>query len=327
MRHLIKTGVISLTSLFMLAPVSADIYRLESSNIERQGWNKTPLFSEMQWEDFFPNGATKFVVYLDFTPSEATQTDYPFFDEFTGGVRSITLEWRDADDNIIAGQYPFLGGFPIESHQSSILTLPADIGYYPESFVQIRTDFPMTLNGLNGTGVQLLSMSLPGTTDLVSEAVDGVFPDIDFETYINNGGNLELYQTFRFNDGDDFLVNSVNGTISSVNITPSITDEDGDGVADEADLCPVSITDATVSFGDGSVVADVENVYDANGCSIMDRYAACEAVEEEAPRRGIRSVRSGPSSCEKAVSYDLVADGVISYAEARLLRNALYEAN
>ncbi len=115
-----------------------------------------------------------------------------------------------------------------------------------------------------------------------------------------------------------------------INVTSfgtAIIDEDGDGVADEADLCPVSITDETVSFGDGSVVADVENVYDANGCSIMDRYAACEATEEEQPVRGIRSTRSGPSSCEKAVSYDLVADGVISYAEARLLRNALYEAN
>ena len=107
----------------------------------------------------------------------------------------------------------------------------------------------------------------------------------------------------------------------------AVTDGDGDGVADEADLCPVSITDETVSFGDGSVVADVENVYDANGCSIMDRYAACEVAEEEQPVRGIRSTRSGPSSCEKAVSYDLVADGVISYAEARMLRNALYEAN
>ena len=106
-----------------------------------------------------------------------------------------------------------------------------------------------------------------------------------------------------------------------------VIDGDGDGVADEADLCPVSITDETVSFGDGSVVADVENVYDANGCSIMDHYAACEVVEEEAPRRGIRSVRSGPSSCEKAVSYDLVADGVISYSEARVLRDALYESS
>ena len=59
----------------------------------------------------------------------------------------------------------------------------------------------------------------------------------------------------------------------------------------------------------------------------MDHYAACAAEEQEAPRRGIRSVRSGPSSCEKAVSYDLVADGVLSYSEARMLRNALYESS
>lgn len=102
-------------------------------------------------------------------------------------------------------------------------------------------------------------------------------------------------------------------------------DFDGDGVANAGDLCSESLLDETAIFK-GWYDSGVTNYVDADGCSVMDHYAACEAEEQEAPRRGIRSVRSGPSNCEKAVSYDLVADGVISYAEARMLRNALYNS-
>ncbi|RUO50108.1 hypothetical protein CWE21_03000 [Pseudidiomarina aquimaris] len=103
-------------------------------------------------------------------------------------------------------------------------------------------------------------------------------------------------------------------------------DDDGDGIANEVDACEASILDETVLF-DGWYDSGVTNYVDDSGCSVMDHYAACAAEEQEAPRRGIRSVRSGPSSCEKAVSYDLVADGVLSYSEARMLRNALYESS
>ena len=117
---------------------------------------------------------------------------------------------------------------------------------------------------------------------------------------------------------------SLYGYITS--ISALINDFDGDGIADEVDACEASILGETVLF-DGWYDSGVTNYVDDSGCSVMDHYAACEAEEQEAPRRGIRSVRSGPSSCEKAVSYDLVADGVISYAEARALREALYESS
>lgn len=100
-------------------------------------------------------------------------------------------------------------------------------------------------------------------------------------------------------------------------------DSDGDGISDLVDTCPASIVGGNVEFG-GWLDSGVSNKVDDLGCTIMDHYQVCQ-VEEE-PVRGIRSVRRGPSNCEKAVSYDLVADGVISYAEARMLRNALYES-
>lgn len=114
------------------------------------------------------------------------------------------------------------------------------------------------------------------------------------------------------------------GPVASLNYL--VLDADGDGVMDDADACPVSITDETVMF-DGWYDSGVTNYVDESGCTVTDHYAACEAEEEEAPVRGIRSVRSGPSSCEKAVSYDLTAAGVISYSEARALRDALYQSS
>lgn len=106
------------------------------------------------------------------------------------------------------------------------------------------------------------------------------------------------------------------------NITVVSVDTDGDGVPDFADMCS-SETSETVVF-QGWYDSGVTNYSDSSGCTIMDHYAACEVVEE--PVRGIRSVRRGPSSCEKAVSYEMVEQGIIDYAEARLLRSALYES-
>jgi len=100
-------------------------------------------------------------------------------------------------------------------------------------------------------------------------------------------------------------------------------DADGDGVPDALDVCSPTILNENVEFA--SIDTGVPNIIDESGCSIMDHYAACQ-VEEE-PVRGIRSVRRGPSNCEKAVSYELVADGIISYAEARMLRDTLYRAS
>lgn len=111
-----------------------------------------------------------------------------------------------------------------------------------------------------------------------------------------------------------------NSVVDEVRVYPP--DADGDGVADALDQCTTSALDATVMFNGYN--STVTNYVDANGCTIMDRYAACQGAETVTGPRGIRSVRRGPSYCEKMVSYALVAEGIISYAEARLLRDALY---
>lgn len=132
------------------------------------------------------------------------------------------------------------------------------------------------------------------------------------------------FQFYGWLNSDDMYYNYQEfwGTVTS--IVSYYPDDDEDGFPNNVDSCPVSIMDETVMF-DGWYDSGVTNYVDESGCTITDHYAACE-VEEE-PVRGIRSVRSGPSSCEKAVSYDLVADGVISYSEARALREALYNSS
>lgn len=103
-------------------------------------------------------------------------------------------------------------------------------------------------------------------------------------------------------------------------------DDDGDGVLNDIDQCPVTIFNETVEFA--SFDTGVDNVMDEFGCTIMDRYAKCHAEpEEEAEQRFTRRSRSfyrGPSYCEKQVAYGLVSDGLIDYSEARVLRDALY---
>lgn len=135
-------------------------------------------------------------------------------------------------------------------------------------------------------------------------------------------GEYEALFSMMILNGDVERGISMNIGGAAEQITVVSVDTDGDGVPDFADMCSSEVS-ATVVFQDG-YDSGVTNYSDSSGCTMMDHYAACQ-IEQE-PVRGIRSVHRGPSSCEKAVSYELVADGLISYAEARMLRNALYSA-
>ncbi|CAB0151116.1 hypothetical protein PSI9734_01530 [Pseudidiomarina piscicola] len=115
------------------------------------------------------------------------------------------------------------------------------------------------------------------------------------------------------------------GIATSIVGTLDVFDTDGDGIADDVDVCSVSILDETVMF-DGWLNSGVTNYVDESGCSIMDHYAACEAEEEEQPSSPwgwFQPVSSGPSYCETQVVYGLQSDGVIDHMEGRMLRNAL----
>jgi len=219
------------------------------------------------------------------------------------------------------------------SGQPMSLTVPNNFGVAVDSAIYGEyVDFEMRETGQSyifgdvyfphpTSGYQNLWFSVQDVSESEDNAVltslDG-FPTFNqFSVGSEEGISGQIYVYTEGDGRENFFLNITQlGEVA--------VDEDGDGVAGDADLCPISNTDEAVSFGDLTV--DVENAFDANGCSIMDHYAACVVPEEEQPVRGIRSVRSGPSSCEKAVAYDLVADGVISYAEARILRSALYQA-
>ncbi len=115
------------------------------------------------------------------------------------------------------------------------------------------------------------------------------------------------------------------GEVYSVSSMPG--DIDDDEVLNRLDACFNSNTAENVSFD--WLMTDVPNRLDESGCSIMDRYAACRAEQEQEQvritSRRFRSIYSGPSYCEKQVAYDLVSDGMIDYSEARTLRDALYQ--
>lgn len=114
----------------------------------------------------------------------------------------------------------------------------------------------------------------------------------------------------------------------STNVYYGDPDSDGDGVPDVSDACPASLQPESGTVWFNWLDSTVTNYVDDSGCTIMDRYAACNAEQEEKStftRRGF-SFYSGPSYCEKQVAYGLVADGIISYAEARMLRDNLYSS-
>lgn len=144
-------------------------------------------------------------------------------------------------------------------------------------------------------------------------APDAIFP-------VPNSGEYEAQFAMSILNGDiDRGISMSIGGLAE-RITVVSVDSDGDGIPDFADMCESELSE-TVIFQDW-YDSGVSNYADSSGCTIMDHYAACEVTEE--PVRGIRSVRRGPSSCEKSVSYEMVEQGMIDYAEARLLRNALY---
>lgn len=114
----------------------------------------------------------------------------------------------------------------------------------------------------------------------------------------------------------------------STNVYYGDPDSDGDGVPDVSDACSASLQPESGTVWFNSLNSNVTNYVDDSGCTIMDRYAACNVEQEEESTftRRSRSVYRGPSYCEKQVAYGLVSDGIISYAEARMLRDALYNS-
>lgn len=99
-------------------------------------------------------------------------------------------------------------------------------------------------------------------------------------------------------------------------ISALLGDTDGDGVDDAVDACMYSIQGGEVALGPFN--SGVDNVMGGDGCSLVDRYMACQADEYDAGAPWLSY--SGPSYCEQQVAYDAYREGMIDYTEVRLLR-------
>ncbi|MBY6063805.1 hypothetical protein [Pseudidiomarina sediminum] len=122
-------------------------------------------------------------------------------------------------------------------------------------------------------------------------------------------------------DGEN-LSWQVTGEGYTTSVVGTFSDSDFDGVEDALDQCPNSNLDDTVSFGEFD--SGVPNGVDADGCSLMDYYAACEAEQSE-PTGFFQPTYSGTSYCEQQVGYQAYRDGLIDYTQLRTLRTTLYQ--
>ncbi|MGQ4276556.1 hypothetical protein ACQ5ES_05865 [Pseudidiomarina sp. E22-M8] len=144
-------------------------------------------------------------------------------------------------------------------------------------------------------------------------------------TFVAAPQNVTMYMHFLA-AGETWFHDDPAGNL--LGVLDVVQDLDLDGVADDIDSCPSSLMGETVIFNDW-YDSGVPNYVDESGCTVMDHYAVCTAEAAEQPTSiwgGFQQVYSGPSYCEKQVAYGLVQDGVITYGEARSLRNALYQS-
>jgi len=306
-------SAIALAGTFTTPTVSANEIRLETDNYIGRG-----LRQYSTWEEVFPPNLYNIAVYIDYRPEMAelnrtseTSSSWDY------GVRALRLEFLDINGDVIQYSFPDMGDSldGADPSRSSAIRLT---DYGNEQIMQF------SLDGTRSEEVVQLSYFVEVIGTNIFSINESGKPILNVDTLTEHDNKVKFRTMKRHSWAPSTYYGfSTWGTI--IDAAATVIDEDGDGVADEADLCTVSNTDEAVSFGD--IVVSVENAFDENGCSIMDHYAACVVPEEEQPVRGIRSTRSGPSSCEKAVAYDLVADGIISYAEARLLRDALYQSH
>lgn len=254
---------------------------------------------------------------------------------YIDSVRSVTFEVFDGSENLLyADEFtpPVTGGTGPEGGSASYF-IPGD---GESEFVPYDNAMWVAAPGVNSeepgrvVSLGILAMlftgadgEMPMPVEMPAEFTGELFADLTGYPLLFEGETFYPFQYVLFEPFNEQEEQQATGFYGLATFIQYIDlDADGDGVPDALDVCSPTILNENVEFA--SIDTGVPNVIDESGCSIMDRYAACH-VEEE-PVRGIRSVRRGPSSCEKAVSYDLVADGLISYAEARMLRNALYSA-
>lgn len=254
-------------------------------------------------------------VTYDFTNQAPSSSGFDWM-RFSGQIKSFAHEFFDAQ-----GQ-PVDLGIPdsIEASDFSENTLYFG-GIAPENTDHYSYSNLGSGNAVIGqTFFTVDSYNLPGNG---YASLDGIPRYLEFsDSFYNATGRIYVRLTSNYMESDF--------EVTYTSLSYSLADADSDGVSDELDSCEVSLVEETVWF-DGWHDSGVTNYVDANGCTVMDHYAACEAGQEEQEvsrfSRRSSSFYRGPSYCEKQVAYDLVRDGLIDYSEARALRDALYHAS
>ncbi|WP_411359126.1 hypothetical protein [Pseudidiomarina salilacus] len=288
---------------------SALLLSLSAAAQERQ----TVIFEGGAVDDYevffyYPNAATYNVV-IEFDPTATLLSDNGTSKAYSNAMTSFDVQILDSNGNVLEGP-------------------------------SIAWD----LDTMGPNNVPNIAFTSDANGDRFSYSVYNSFSN----TYVNHWGGFSGPQGSLFADFSGFPVfveGSSDATVDYthlytsssltythfdvygplLSISYSVADADGDGFADDVDACSVSLMDESVMFG-GWLDSGVTNHVDASGCTVMDHYAACQPAEQEETSRFSRFQPrySGPSYCEKQVSYELNGDGVIDYTEARMLRDALY---
>ncbi|WP_411360644.1 hypothetical protein [Pseudidiomarina sp. YC-516-91] len=233
--------------------------------------------------------------------------------EYSGNIRVVRIMLFDASGN------PIDTGL-ITPFDSSTANSPTS---YHRSF-QIRGSTEQMLSDeLIVDARSLVNEQMLATiieVDAVSSALHESFSPFPrlFTTELVSPARVDITHATLF----DGL--RIQGTADVIGTYTLQADADADGVLDDVDLCGTSNLAETVIFRDW-YDSGVVNYVDGDGCSIMDRYAAC-SVETETRNlfSRFRPLYNGPSYCEKQVSYALYDEQIITSIEARLLRDALY---
>lgn len=148
---------------------------------------------------------------------------------------------------------------------------------------------------------------------------DWNYPISIYETSVGFPTLVEVENVSPYLRGRISIVDNDNYFYADINVHSLryiSADEDDDGVYFSADKCPESDISATVV--QNGVDSGVANEIDAKGCTIMDRYASCEA-ERSKVGYSLFSYQ-GPTMCQTRVGYELYNEGIIDYPELRRLR-------
>lgn len=211
-----------------------------------------------------------------------------------------TVLTTDANGTLTGSWHYFDGPLPAQSQFQVVLS---DTYYETAAMESFTYYVDVTNSGDN--------------SQAVFEDVNGTFRYVEYFGDGNLQGSLNIFTAMEGSGSVGFQPDFVYyGGLNE--------DFDDDGISNLNDSCMFSLTDETVMFD--WVDSGVTNYVDESGCTIMDRYAACEAEEATQPTSPwgwFQPVYSGPTYCERQVVYGLQDDGIIDYTEGRMLRNAL----